>query len=78
MITLTERQAYKSLASAILLRAIIDMKKNIFDLDFFMSEWCFDLCDIAGITYLSYFKKAMETGSKIEHPIYKAPLLYRL
>lgn len=75
---LSQTESYKSLASAILLRALVDIRKNYFDVSFFMSEWCFDLCSIAGIVYSLYFKKAMEEGHKLKDPLHVAELAYRL
>ena len=57
---------------------IIDIRKNYFDVSFFMSEWCFDLCSIAGIVYSLYFKKAMEEGHKLKDPLHVVDLAYRL
>lgn len=61
MTTVSEVQAYKGLASAILLSVYHNiMRHQYFDKSFVDSEWCSDLCEMAGVVHSTYVRKAYE------------------
>lgn len=65
MDTITKTQAYKGLASAILLSALTAIiKRRYFDRPFVDSEWCKDMCDLSGIVYPLYKRKAYEMAEE--------------
>ena len=60
-VTVNEIQAYKGLASAILLSAISNIIRHQYvDRDFINSDWCQDLCEMAGIVHPQYIRKVRE------------------
>ena len=65
MDTITKTQAYKGLASGILLSALVAIVKHkYFDRAFIDSEWCKDLCDLSGIVCHLYRRKAYEMAEE--------------
>jgi len=65
MEAITEVQAYKGLASAILLSAYTNIIKHRYlDEKFIKSQWCDDLCEMAGIVYPLYIRKAYELSDE--------------
>ena len=65
MILVTEIEAYKGLASAVLLSAYINIiRHHFFEKEFVDSEWCLDLCDMAGVVHSMYVKKAYELADE--------------
>ncbi len=65
MTTVTKVQAYKGLASAILLSVYNNvMRHRYFDKSFVDSEWCSDLCEMAGVVHSMYVRKAYELAEE--------------
>ena len=61
METVSEVQAYKGLASAVLLSAITNIIRHRYvDKKFINSDWCLELCDMAGVVHPLYIRKVRE------------------
>lgn len=61
MQNVNEVNAYKGLASAILLSAITNIIRHSYiDKAFVNSDWCQELCDMAGVVHPQYIRKVRE------------------
>ena len=65
MQTVSEVEAYRGLASAILLSVITNIIRHRYiDKEFVNSDWCLELCDMAGVVHPLYIRKVRELSDE--------------
>lgn len=58
------KEAFKNLASALLLSVFIDIDKGYFDMDFVDSQFAENVCYLAETPYINFKSKAYEEAYK--------------